>query len=721
MVFSGIVVSIILVLGAYLYQFYYHTIYKDYVNANESYLSSIQNRHENEMAILDDIVLQMGFPNGNTEFKLKESPQKCIALEKQLYSYASVNQFFFQLYYFYSGDSYLYNQNTSVSMERFLNNGFKLESVSEEELRAFIYDPGKKLRVLKEQPVGGYLTQKFHNIAQQAVVYGKAILPKGTSTMLFAVSSTYYDKLLGSNTDDLRQNYIIYDNQVITTRGTLNLNSNPILEQVDNMTDSSEEIELDGDKYLITLQQGESGLTYCTVQSKKVFQNKIVTGQWGILFVISICSIPTSLAIVALFRRLWRKIRNINQLLNEDEDNFYNLETIETGIRTLVETNREIHQESLLLRRTRFISSFVRNEYSGRKAAVRAGEKVNLYVDTDYYVVLLMGDRGNSNENKAHEMMLSVITEQEDEDGYGIHLIQNNRSLFVIFGNDVQSIKILTEKIFTIGKKYCEEFVMSASGTHKNFEEASAAYLEAAAAYDNRFLVDNERLICFTDVADREQVELLPDTYVQRLKNAIRIGDGKESEKVIEEICDRMRSSRQSLLAFRMFYNDIIHMMIAELKMGHRNFGDIYNVFTLSQCLTIKDFNDILSDVCHKLMDAKDESVTERKDMVSKAIGYMKENYQSSDLNMSALAEHLHVSGVTLAVEFKNIMGISPSEYLAIIRMEHAKALLKETTLRVKEVSIAVGYEDDHVFMRRFKKYVGKTPGEYRKAETEAV
>ncbi len=39
---------------------------------------------------------------------------------------------------------------------------------------------------------------------------------------------------------------------------------------------------------------------------------------------------------------------------------------------------------------------------------------------------------------------------------------------------------------------------------------------------------------------------------------------------------------------------------------------------------------------------------------------------------------------------------------------------MENTKLLVKEVSQAVGYEDDHVFMRRFKKYVGKTPKEYR-------
>lgn len=717
--FSGIVMLIILIMGVYIYQFYYHTIYRDWVTVNESYLSSISSRHENDIEIMNNIVQQMGLPGQSMDFKLAEAPLKSIALEKQLYSYASVSRFFFQLYYFYHGDTYLYNQSTSVSLDRFLEEGVKLESVSAEELSRFLYDDGKKMNVLKEQTIEGYLTRKFKNVANKTVLYGRTIEPKNGSTMLFLVGDTYYDELLKCEESDLRQNYIIYGDQVIVSRGKTDLKEEAVLEKIQSMTGNTEEMTVGKDRYLVTLWRGDSGLLYCTAQSGKIFQNKIVTGQWGILFVLSICSIPASLAIVTLSRHLSRKVRSINELLNEDEDACYDLETIETGIRTLVESNKEINRESLLLRRTRFISNFVRNEYGDREAAVRAGEMVNLHIDARRFAIVLMGDRGNSNENKAHEMMLSEITVSGKEEGFGIHLIQNNQSLFAIFGDDSESMAALFDRFFALGKEYCEEFVMSVSGIHEDFASASKAYLEAAAAYDNRFLVDNERIIHFSDVADRESVELLPDTYLRRLKNAIRGGDGAEAEKVIGEICSRMRTSQQSLLTFRIFYNDIIHMMLTEWNTDHTNFGNIYNVFALSQCLTIGDFNDILSDVCHKLMDTKTAAGEEEEDMVAKAIRYMKENYQSPDLNMSALAEYLGISGVTLAVEFKNAMGISPSDYLAIIRMEHAKTLLRETKLRVKEVSAAVGYEDDHVFMRRFKKYAGKTPGEYRREENE--
>jgi len=37
----------------------------------------------------------------------------------------------------------------------------------------------------------------------------------------------------------------------------------------------------------------------------------------------------------------------------------------------------------------------------------------------------------------------------------------------------------------------------------------------------------------------------------------------------------------------------------------------------------------------------------------------------------------------------------------------------------IKEISISVGYEDDGSFTRRFKKYTGKTPGQYREEKQQ--
>lgn len=666
------------------------------------------------MASINDIMIQLGIPGNNIEYKLDEAPLKSFKLKDQLYQYVSVSQFFSQIMFYYHDDIYLYNHVTSIDINRFLNEGIKLEHTSKDEFYDLLHSNEGGMKILKEQGVDGYLLRGSSEITKQAVIYLLQLEPKKNSTIVYVVEDNYYDKVLKSEAEELRQNYIFYKDQLIVSRGSLGIDSDIILKDIKEGEESQILRKIDDNRYLISVGYGEKGILYCTVQSMKIFQNKIVTGQWGILFILLLCSIPTSLVIVVLSKGLSKKVRNINALLSEGEENAYDLDHIESGIRTLVEHNKEVNKESILLRRTRFINNFVRNEYASREDAVRNGAKVNLKVERKYYGIVLMGDRGNSNENKAHTMMLDSIGMKTYVDGFGIHLISKNQSLFVVFGDDIDMIEALYEEFFKIGLEYCEDFIMSTCGYHQDFTEASKAYLEADTAFDNRLLVDNSRIIHFSDIAVKEQVELIPDTYIQRLKNAIRTGDKIEAKTVIADVCSYLRTSGQSLLTFRILCNDIAHMMIKEWNENNTAFENIYSVFTLSQCLTIQDFNDILLNICCKILDCKDVVNTKYSDMVTKAIDYMKNNYHNPDLNMGLLADKLGISGVTLAVEFKNAMGTSPSDYLAMIRIENAKQLLRETQLLVKEVSVTVGYEDDNVFTRRFKKYVGKTPGQYR-------
>ncbi len=150
----------------------------------------------------------------------------------------------------------------------------------------------------------------------------------------------------------------------------------------------------------------------------------------------------------------------------------------------LVENSRETEKESASLRRTKFLINFIRSEYPDRKSMEEMAHKAELCVDYRYFAVLLMGDRGNSNERKAHEKMLAEVAGAKGIEGYGMNLISNNQSLFVIFGDEPERLCRIEKSIFNIGKKYCEEFIMAVSGLHEKFAEASEAYLEADAAFE---------------------------------------------------------------------------------------------------------------------------------------------------------------------------------------------------------------------------------------------
>ena len=201
---------------------------------------------------------------------------------------------------------------------------------------------------------------------------------------------------------------------------------------------------------------------------------------------------------------------------------------------------------------------------------------------------------------------------------------------------------------------------------------------------------------------------------LNRLKTAIRNQDKTAADAVVKDICNRLNGEKASLYAFRILYNDIMHTLLAEWKGDKTEFDDFYNVFTLSQCLNIQDFYELLNDACRMIIDNREGIGIQNSDIVQRAVSYMQEHFSDPGLTMNALAEYLQVSAVTLSVEFRNELDIRPSDYLANLRMEKARELLRDTNMLIGDITLAVGYEDAHVFRRRFKQYTGMTPGQYR-------
>ncbi len=715
--FSALVILIIAVMGIYLYQFYYRTIYADFRSANSEHLQTMENRHENDMQIMSDIVYQMGIADEVTAFFLEKDPQKAIRLEDQLHQYMSVSQSFMLLLYSYHLDSYLYSDTTSVRRDSFFANCV-LEKVDPETFRTDFETQDKQLRIYPEQSVSGRWIRRYVP-GVRVVLYMQAIAPEFEETMLFFVPDSYYDELMEGEAAERRTDYIVYGGQVIVSRGE---QAAPETEEavVSLLADSLEQrcVEIGGESCLLTAEKGESGLIYCTLQPLDIFHDKIFTEQWGIIALLLLCAFPAGLVITALSRRLTDRVRRINGILNAGEEVSYNLGDIESGIQTLLASNEQKELESRQLKKTRFVRNFVRNDFEDAESAEKAASDAQIGVKGRVYLVTLLGGRGDSNEDQAHAQMLNIIAQSAHLDGYGVRLVVTGQSLFLLFADRRELLEEVLGRIFTVGRECYENFVMAASNYHTLLTEGSAAYLEADTAFDNRFLQDNNKIIRFSEVSAAEPAAVLSEAHLQNLRYALKNRDKEAVRRSIEEICMKMTKESPSLFTFRMLYNDIIHVLIAEWKGDSAEVTGLYNVFALSQCLTVQDFNDLLYEACSSIIDSRPQERLEETDVVRRAMRYMQEHFSDPNLTISALAEELGVSSVTLAVIFRNELGVRPSDYLANLRMEQARELLVNTDMLIREIGRMVGYEDDHVFTRRFKKYTGKTPGQYREEKS---
>lgn len=86
----------------------------------------------------------------------------------------------------------------------------------------------------------------------------------------------------------------------------------------------------------------------------------------------------------------------------------------------------------------------------------------------------------------------------------------------------------------------------------------------------------------------------------------------------------------------------------------------------------------------------------------------------SQDLRLSELANRFSVSVSHLSREFKKKTGYNVSEYIARVRLTHARRLLEGSTMSIMEVAENVGFSSLNHFDKMFKKDHGMTPTQYK-------
>ena len=94
---------------------------------------------------------------------------------------------------------------------------------------------------------------------------------------------------------------------------------------------------------------------------------------------------------------------------------------------------------------------------------------------------------------------------------------------------------------------------------------------------------------------------------------------------------------------------------------------------------------------------------------------YIRLHFHEEELNLTAIAGHVHISPAYASTLFKKYMGLNLSEYLIQLRLDKAAELLSTTDSKSYEVSEQVGYRNPQYFSVLFKKHFGKSPSEYRR------
>lgn len=141
-----------------------------------------------------------------------------------------------------------------------------------------------------------------------------------------------------------------------------------------------------------------------------------------------------------------------------------------------------------------------------------------------------------------------------------------------------------------------------------------------------------------------------------------------------------------------------------------------YSIDIAKQLSGLGSLDDILlwlDSFCEKICAMLAERKEKRSDkFVYMAKRYIHEHYREK-LTLSEIAEHLTISPGYLSSTFSRYMNKTVSDYIAEVKIEHAKELIDSGQYLIYEIADQLGFENAYYFSKVFKKVTGMAPKNY--------
>ena len=298
----------------------------------------------------------------------------------------------------------------------------------------------------------------------------------------------------------------------------------------------------------------------------------------------------------------------------------------------------------------------------------------------------------------------------------------NNRVCIIFAGNRTKEFSENIHRIcHEIQKKVKEVIGLETSigigSWVRSPYELIYSYRLAAKAIDYRYLLGGNLLFDMEEKKTDNSIFLIND--LETLTEAIKSGDRRLMEETLGQIETEIKSALVEKSYACMYLQQVIRAIgntcqsLSEepekiIAQREALLKAVTEQRTFSQAAALVE--KYAQEVFDELQELNSSS-GQRQGML--AMDYIQKNYMDPCLSLNSICSYLNISTSYFSTIFKEMTGETFIEVLTRVRMEKAKELLENTTMKNYEIAEKVGFSDPHYFGISFKKITGKTPTEY--------
>ncbi|WP_170292703.1 response regulator [Metabacillus idriensis] len=307
------------------------------------------------------------------------------------------------------------------------------------------------------------------------------------------------------------------------------------------------------------------------------------------------------------------------------------------------------------------------------------------------------------------------------------HLEKSGMKSYCFLDQKERAVILSEDKnIFPFLKEQLGSVSIGFSEGKTGFRHLKASYLEAAEAVKYGFLYPRNQLIDYNDIQFREENVLPPIEEIKKIKNMLGTVREQEIKSLLLKILDYEKITTYSISYLEEVNREMNRLIFDSFfaRFGEES-AETFKLISKTGCLySFRDFYHYLHETQNLLMRLHEymkqtKSISSEQNHLEQAMQFIQENYYK-DLNLAVVSNHISLNYSYFSHVFKESTGQNFVDYLKQIRILNSKKWLRESDLKVFEISEKVGYKNPKQFARVFREIEGISPKEFREQVREA-
>ena len=502
------------------------------------------------------------------------------------------------------------------------------------------------------------------------------------------------------------------------------------------MNGDSPTIDIDGSRYFVSM--NKSSVTGWICYSLLPFEyamKKVVQAKTFFIYGLALVLILGIFIIAFVMRLNYNPLKKLKKFAEKNYGNSSGtkneLEAVKDAISGFAENSKALNErveKSHSAVREYLLLNLLKGSYANVEKFNEVAKEEGLAFTHNFYTTAILKWKIEPfGQNPDRSQITRFIEENLPShiEGYGKDALEENKLVF-IFSHSGENFSKLKSCLLDIQNiLYASTGIHLSIGIGNSYDSISQigkSYIEASTALDYRLIKGIDSVIHFEEsIPDNDFIVSYPVQELKALEMAILNSEHSGIPEIISGLIDMMLQKSLTLFNARCLSFDIISTVIKALSAISKEFlhseYEFPDVLALNEFETVTELGNVIEkfslDICEYI--AKNKKL-HQQNFISELISYIDANYTDYNFSIQSMSYYFGMSPSNLGHYFKSQTGKSIMQYVNVLRIKKAKELLLVTEYTVNEIITKLGYCDTSSFIRKFKKEVGTTPGNYRKS-----